>query len=68
MSFIHLSAGYLHTCALGADRRAHCWGKNDRRQASPEPGEFVQISAGGYHTCGVRADGSLACWGDIGPP
>ncbi|MBK6847393.1 MAG: hypothetical protein IPG96_07565 [Proteobacteria bacterium] len=40
-----------------------CWGRNDRGQATPPPGEFSSVSAGNGYACGVRTNGTLACWG-----
>ena len=57
-----ISAGEHHTCALGADGTAVCWGRNDEGQASsPSDGTFAAISAGIRHTCALRADGTAVC-------
>ncbi|MBW3628178.1 MAG: Ig-like domain-containing protein [Gemmatimonadetes bacterium] len=77
--FTGIAAGDAHTCALGTDARAWCWGANAAGQlgtgtadtlvhATPQPvsGElrFGSISAGGSHTCAVTVDGVAYCWGD----
>ena len=32
INFTHISAGYAHTCALGSDHKAYCWGRNNSGQ------------------------------------
>ena len=32
VTLTYISAGGEHTCALGSDHKAYCWGKNDRGQ------------------------------------
>jgi serine/threonine protein kinase/alpha-tubulin suppressor-like RCC1 family protein len=71
-----VAAGGTHTCALGSDGAAACWGGNDSGQLgdgsgsrrarparveAPEP--LALVSAGVSHTCGVGVSGSAFCWG-----
>ena len=64
LSFVLLSSGRHHVCALRADGTPVCWGQNGHGQASPPPGEkFAAISSGTSHTCALRADGTPMCWG-----
>ena len=66
LTFKSISAGFSHTCAIGTNGIAYCWGDNDRGQlgtgdivprSAPTPvaagAQFVQISAGEARTCGV---------------
>lgn len=63
-TWVDLSAGSLHTCALWRDGSPSCWGADWVDQASPPEGEtFTQLSSGDFHTCGLREDSTLACWG-----
>ena len=72
-NFSAVTAGGLHTCALGLDRRAYCWGSaplgdgtnTDRPTPTPVQGtlRFNTLSAGGLHTCGVTTSGEVYCWG-----
>jgi serine/threonine protein kinase/alpha-tubulin suppressor-like RCC1 family protein len=71
-----VSAGGLHTCTVGTDGTAYCWGGNTGGQVgngrtvrSPTPTPlsvnetFRQIAAGFSHTCGITTTGRLLCWG-----
>ena len=67
--FTSVSAGIVHSCGVGADGSAICWGYNDwpryfTGQARPPGGSFASIDAGDSHTCGVRDDGAVECWGE----
>lgn len=78
-TFVAISAGGQHTCALDGDGSAWCWGLNSTGQlgnGSATPANsavphavhgdhrFTAISAGGDYTCGLTAEGSAWCWGD----
>ena len=65
-----LAVGGRHTCSLGGDGRAYCWGANDRGQFGADDGDgrptpravaadvrFAQVAAGVAHTCGADARG-----------
>ena len=64
-TFVSVTSGKFHTCALRSDAVALCWGRGfGIGQISPPRGEqFASISSGGFHTCGVRNDDSIVCWG-----
>jgi alpha-tubulin suppressor-like RCC1 family protein/tRNA A-37 threonylcarbamoyl transferase component Bud32 len=77
-SRVTVVAGGVHTCLVGADGRAFCWGGNDRGQVgnggtmrtalpsivSPDI-RFGTIAAGLSHSCALaRGTGAVWCWGD----
>ncbi len=74
-----ISAGDDHSCAVGSDGTARCWGRNSNRQlgngsttTSSVPvvvsglTGVVSISAGGSHSCALGFDGTVRCWGNNG--
>lgn len=71
-------AGSHHTCAIAADGRLFCWGRNNRGQigagisvaldvTAPVPvGSLAGVAAGaggGAHSCALAA-GGIYCWGE----
>jgi alpha-tubulin suppressor-like RCC1 family protein len=76
-TFIAVAAGGHHTCAIGEDLRAYCWGLNASGQLGINSTigqgvparvtgdyRFALISAGNDHTCGVTTTGEAYCWGE----
>ena len=72
-----LSAGALHSCAVGEDERVWCWGENEDGQlgdgtqtdrlvptAINSELRFRSVSAGLSHSCAVTTTGAAYCWGD----
>jgi len=62
-SFVKVSTGDTHSCAIRFDGSLACWGVNYQGQLDSPGGRFIDIAAGGFHTCAVDSAGSLACWG-----
>ncbi len=72
-----IAVGLLHSCALGTNGTAFCWGWNrdgqlgdgtrdDRSvpvQVRSGDVSFETVAAGGGHTCGIGSDGVTYCWG-----
>ena len=69
-TFIQVSAGGYHTCALRNDGVVECGGNNPWGEAPATKvaasGIFTQVSAAAFHSCAVRNDGVVECWGDNG--
>jgi len=72
-SYKHVSAGWIHSCAVRSDgSEVVCWG-NDRygqshngsvsRAALPFVEDFERVSAGNSHTCALSDEDRLVCWG-----
>jgi alpha-tubulin suppressor-like RCC1 family protein len=76
LTFIAVSAGGWHTCALAPDGAAYCWGYGRDGElgsgdtaSSPVPVpvrggyRFVAVTTGRFHSCGLTADSVAYCWG-----
>jgi len=62
----HLAAGDHHTCLLGSDGSASCWGSDASGQLQVPEGSWAGLAAGPGVSCGLRLDdGALDCWGDL---
>ena len=68
------TAGYFHSCGLGSDGSAYCWGSNEDGQVTGQvqlrlvPAvvgtvRFSSLSSGRSHTCALAQNGSPYCWG-----
>ncbi|HWB35267.1 MAG TPA: hypothetical protein VHA75_04495, partial [Rugosimonospora sp.] len=75
-TFVSLSAGLEHACALTAQGQAWCWGYggngelgNGATTSSSVPVQvsgglaFVQLATGDGYSCGITAQGAAWCWG-----
>lgn len=76
---VQIAAGFYHACALRADGRVFCWGRNTNGQLGESadggghhraleipgiPRTVRARHAGGYFTCAHLADRRVFCWGD----
>ena len=82
VTFSGLAAGNLHTCALGSDSKAYCWGNGGSgqlgngaatNQSTPTAvslpagvTSFSGLAAGNVHTCALGSDSKAYCWGSGG--
>ena len=75
-TFLKVSKGYKHTCAIGTDQKLYCWGINTNGNigdgttttrlfpvAVDSATNYTQISAGTFFTCGITSTSVLKCWG-----
>lgn len=76
LTFVSVTTGHEHTCALADGGHAYCWGRgsdgrlgyggsDDRTTPVAVAGglTFTSLTAGGWHTCGLTDEGYAYCWG-----
>jgi len=76
LTFVQVAQGAFHSCEIGTDERAYCWGENrfgqlgdgtnvTRSNPTPVAGDlrFTQLSLGHDHSCGLTTDKLIYCWG-----
>ncbi|MCO4747083.1 MAG: hypothetical protein KC912_19965 [Proteobacteria bacterium] len=79
LTWVEISAGYSHTCALASDSNVYCWGlgseqaigngSNQDDVYTPTQalgGPFTSLISADYQTCADDAAGNLWCWGTNG--
>src|SRR5947208_1586684 len=59
--YVHLTAGFRHTCGLRGNGTIACWGDDSRGQSEAPAGSFTKLDAGDFHTCALAANGALTC-------
>ena len=77
-TYVQVSVGRSHACALTTTNAVDCWGANDYDELGcgvgptfpstcgprkPASGSYIHVSVGGYHTCAVTTEGTVDCWG-----
>ncbi|HET9729764.1 MAG TPA: protein kinase [Acidimicrobiia bacterium] len=75
-SRVNIVAGGVHSCLVGADGRAYCWGSNDRGQLGNAVNSrvsapalvggdlrFTSVVSGLSHSCAIARGGAAWCWG-----
>ena len=60
-----ITAGTDHSCRLGANAVAQCWGRNDRGQAAPPVAALTTMATRSSQNCAVTVEGDVSCWGHI---
>jgi alpha-tubulin suppressor-like RCC1 family protein len=78
VTFTQVSAGGLHSLAVGSDNKTYAWGNNNEGELGngfntnsnapvqvtlPTGVTFTQVSAGAYHSLAVGSDGNAYAWG-----
>jgi alpha-tubulin suppressor-like RCC1 family protein len=78
LQVISIGAGDAHSCGIGADHQARCWGDNAFGQLGggggvvtsdsvpvlvTAAGTFDSLATGGGHSCGLTSSGAAWCWG-----
>jgi hypothetical protein len=49
LTFRHVAAGRLHTCAVTVQGEPYCWGNNSRDQLGHESEDICEVPPGSYH-------------------
>lgn len=62
-TFVDVSVGRDHLCALAVDGTIQCWGSNYFGKSSPPEGTFISVSVWEHQSCGIRSDRTIVCWG-----
>lgn len=63
-TFLSVSAGDAHVCAVDANRDIVCWGDNSDGQLNvPSTGNFLRVASGGAQSCAIDDLGEVSCWG-----
>ncbi len=81
VTFIQITAGKWHTCALALGGQSYCWGYGAAGQlgygftfgdsipaavSQPVGVTFASINTGYDHTCALTSGGIAYCWGENG--
>ncbi|NNE72386.1 MAG: hypothetical protein HKN26_01860, partial [Acidimicrobiales bacterium] len=75
-SWLNVSPGWDHTCAIDLAKRLWCWGRNSagqlgvgdvtERLSPTQVGtdtDWTSVTLSAFSTCGIRTTDDLYCWG-----
>ena len=62
-SYVAITVGALHACALTRTGAVLCWGSNEHGQLDVPPGRYESIDAGPANTCAVTVEGGIGLLG-----
>lgn len=67
LSWVDVTGGLDHMCALDTEGSVSCWGNDGNYQdATPEGlSGVVQLDGGARHTCAIDGAGAVVCWGSF---
>lgn len=66
-SYVEISSGFSHACAISTNKSLVCWGeRKDYVENYPRGNYFVSLALGENRSCALRENQTVVCWGENG--
>lgn len=59
-SYVEISSGFSHACAISRNGSLICWG--DNVGSCPQQGKFLSLALGENRSCALRENQTVVCW------